>query len=94
MAAYKRSDPKKLAADRDAIAQQMQKFDRIERVNRSAEKAKQDAAEFRKTGEGTMPEAFHYLMEKAAEKRYDKKYGSPPNKGGAIIGRRAPSNRA
>ena len=94
MGAYQRSDPKKLAADRDAIRQSVEKFERVERVKRSSEKAKQGAAEFRKSGEGTIPEAIQYLMDEAAEKRYTKKYGGPPDPGGAQTGFRAPKTSA
>lgn len=76
----KRSNPKKLQADREQIAAD---FARRERVARSARKAIKDNADFKASGEGTMGEALQYLIDETANKRYVKKYGGPPEEKGA-----------
>jgi hypothetical protein len=91
----KRSDPKKLAADRQEIADQMENFVRRERVGRSRVKARADAEAFKATGEGTLGEAWENLLQERAEKRHVKKYGGPPQVGGAAqVGFRRPPTEA
>lgn len=83
----RRSDPKKLAADREAIRQSIDSFARVERVKRSRAKAQADADAFKKTGEGTMGEALDNLLGEAAERRRAKKFGARPEiRGSAVTG--------
>jgi len=81
----KRSDPKKLAADREAIARSLEGFVRNDRVKRSQAKAKADAEAFKATGEGTLREAWQNLVDSSAEERYIKKHGGPPSLEGAAV---------
>jgi hypothetical protein len=86
----KRSDPKKLQADREQIAAD---FARRDRVARSARKALKDAADYKATGEGTMGEAWQNLLDESAQARYVKKYGGPPEvEGAAQVGFKKGSN--
>jgi len=79
----KRTDPKQNERNRALIRQQIEGVERNNRALRSQQKAKSDAEDYKTTGEGTMGEAWQNLLDEAAQKRYVKKYGGPPEVEGA-----------
>ena len=97
----KRSDPKKLAADREAIRESVESFDRRQHVYKSAAKAVEDYKAFKATGEGTLGEAFKNVVVepiqgKVARRRARRAgYGPAPQvEGAAQVGFRKPRSDA
>jgi hypothetical protein len=91
----KRSDPKKLAADREAIGQDLSGRVRVTRAQMSRKKALADKQAFDATGEATLGGQFKKMMSDAAEARRIKKQGGPPDiEGSYVTGMKKPEQES